>query len=351
MSCYHPLKGFIIGKTDAGKNIMKITSYEVDHLERPDESRSYMPIMEKEKVYSDVVYPSYDIPCGHCIGCRLQYSLDWAARIVCESAQFSENYFITLTYDDAHLPLSSGLVPDTGEIVTTATLVKEDWQKFMKRLRKAYDKKYPDEKLRFYMAGEYGDKNFRPHYHAIIFNLHLDDLQFYKRCGDFNYYVSPWLNELWPFGYVVVGECNWQTAAYVARYVTKKLNGKVAEKYEMLGLIPEFALMSRRPGIASAYCEEKGKHLLDYEYMIVSTPDGGRKFRPPKYFKRKFDSFFESDDMLYCVKQDEKAEASIRLMESIKQLQEDQTDLSYIELLAVSEEAQKAKIRGLERSL
>lgn len=346
MPCYHPLKGFVVGRTDAGKRKIKVTSYDVNHLERIDEEHPWICVPDEHTVYSDVVFPSFDIPCGKCIGCRLDYSRSWAARCLLEIKEHDSNYFVTLTYDDNHLPLSMGTLPDTGEMVTTATLVKSDFQKFMKRLRKA-----ADEKIRFFACGEYGDRTARPHYHAILFGLHLDDLRFYKRVGDFNYYTSEWLSKIWPFGFVVVGEACFETAAYVARYVTKKLNGAAAEKYEQLGIIPEFCLMSRRPGIAAGYVEEKGLSLLDDEYIFVGTDKGAKKFRPPKYFKRRFDSFFEDTDIVYCVKQDADSEASIRLMESIKRLQSDQTDVSYLEMLAAQEAVQKAKMRGLERSL
>lgn len=130
------------------------------------------------------------------------------------------------------------------------------------------------------MAGEYGDQTFRPHYHALLFGLRLDDLRFYKRVGDYNYYNSPWLQKLWPFGFVVVGEACFETAAYTARYITKKLNGEAADKYKMLNIQSEFALMSRKPGIGGAYVERNIDSILDDEYIYVSTPDGGKKFPP-----------------------------------------------------------------------
>lgn len=366
MPCYHPLKGFVLGyDTTTNKKKIMVTSNKIDHLEWSYRNNKYEKIESKECKVSDVLYPSYDIPCGHCIGCRLQYSRDWANRILLELKEHSDNYFITLTYNDDYLPRSVGTIPDTGEVVESATLVKEHWQKFMKRLRRAYADKYPEaERLRFFACGEYGDKSFRPHYHAIIFGLKLNDLKWYKRSGDFDLYTSEWLSDIWTdpdkkkddktrfYGFVVVGKACWETAAYCARYVTKKLNGKEADKYEMLGIIPEFALMSRKPGIAANYMDQHYGDFLDDKFIYVSTPDGGKKFMPPKYFKRKFDAFFEDQDgVSYSWWKYHNEQASSRLMESIKQLQGDQTDLSYLDMLSVQEAVQKAKIKGLERSL
>lgn len=362
MPCYHPLKGFIIGFTDNYKNKLKITDYKVDHLEYNEIKNIYEKIYTKERKYNDapVFYPEYDIPCGRCIGCRLKYSSEWAARCCLELKRHDSSYFVTLTYDDCHVPYSTGIVPETGELVTTTTLVKRDVQLFMKRLRKKYAEKY-DNKIRYFLAGEYGDKTFRPHYHAIIFGLRLDDLEFYKRSGDFNLYTSKWLEDIWSvpnthpaerLGMVVVGEANFETAAYVARYVTKKLNGKEAEKYEQLGIIPEFSLMSRKPGIGGDYADENIEHMLDDMYLNLSTPNGGKKLPIPKFYKRKFDAFFEDQDILqYYQWKEDRLKASRRVMESIKQQQLNNTTLSYLDLLQVNEVNQKAKIKGLERSL
>lgn len=110
--------------------------------------------------------------------------------------------------------------------------------------------------------------------------------------------------------------------------------------------------MSRRPGIAANYMDQHYDTFLDDKYIHVSTPSGGKKFLPPKYFKRKFDAFFEDQDLVqYSWWKYNNEMASSRLSESIKQLQSDQTDLSYLDMLAVQEAAQKAKLKGLERSL
>ena len=92
--------------------------------------------------------PFIQVPCGKCLECRIQHARAWADRCVVEAKQYDDNYFVTLTYDDAHLPAKNSLVPD-------------DLQKFMKRLRKHF----PNNKIRFFACGEYGDTSWRPHYH------------------------------------------------------------------------------------------------------------------------------------------------------------------------------------------
>lgn len=357
MSCYHPLKGFIVGRTDKGKDKIKVTSYNVDHLEYNERLNSWKEVYDEKISYGNsVLYNKFEIPCGHCIGCRLDKSRDWANRCLLEMQQYPSNFFVTLTYDNDHVPCSTGCDPDSGELFTTFTLVKRDWQLFMKRLRKAYDVIHPGEKLRFFMCGEYGENTFRPHYHAIIFNLELDDLVWYKFSEGYAYYHSEFMTKQWsddnnqPIGDLVVAPATWETAAYVARYVTKKLNGAAAAKYDILGIIPEFCLMSRRPGIAGDYVEKNMIGLMDFDKISVSTPYGGRSFPPPLYFKRKFDSFFDDGSIVYFNEKRDRQDESLRLMESIKQQKLDQTDLSYLDLLAVAEQEKLKKTKSLERS-
>ena len=137
------------------------------------------------------------IPCGHCIGCRLEYSRQWANRCLLELKDHDSAYFVTLTYNDWHVPMSHYTDPMTGEFCDAQTLRKRDYQLFMKRLRKAF----PGQQIRFYAAGEYGPKTYRPHYHAILFGLKLDDLEFYENSEQgFPYYWSKSLQKIWDEG-------------------------------------------------------------------------------------------------------------------------------------------------------
>lgn len=134
------------------------------------------------------------IPCGRCIGCRLEYSRQWANRCLLELEYHKEACFVTLTYDDDHVPISRYPDPATGEALPCLTLRKRDFQLFMKRFRKALG----DVQIRFFAAGEYGRQTFRPHYHAIIFGWKPKDLIFYKQSeAGFMYYNSPFMDKIW----------------------------------------------------------------------------------------------------------------------------------------------------------
>jgi hypothetical protein len=147
------------------------------------------------------------IPCGRCMGCKLERSRQWAVRCMHESSLHKDNCFITLTYEDRFLPPGG-------------TLLKSDFQDFMKRLRFQNVAKVPsglshnerDEWLlrngiRFFQCGEYGELNHRPHYHAILFNFDFPDKKFYKMSGDHRLFTSKMLDSLWDFkGICTIGD-------------------------------------------------------------------------------------------------------------------------------------------------
>lgn len=203
------------------------------------------------------------VNCGQCIACRLNRASDWAARIMHEKQMSADSYFITLTYNEENLPR-------VGEY---STLVKEDVQKFLKRLRKSI----APVKLRYYLCGEYGETYGRSHYHVIVF---LDSY-----VEDFERNV----NLSWPFGFVHVGSVSFESAAYVARYCTKLLTGKKKEWYIERNILPEFSLMSRRPGIGATWLEKYGKEIKAHHNIVIK----GRKVAPPRYYRDKI--YDESD--------------------------------------------------------
>jgi hypothetical protein len=283
------------------------------------------------------------IPCGKCVGCRLEYSRQWANRCMLELQYHDSAYFCTFTYDDDHVPRTYYPDPETGEAFPAMTLQKRDFQLLMKRIRKHF----PDDQIRFFACGEYGSQTFRPHYHAIIFGLHLSDLIPYKKVregGEFyTYYNSPSLQECWPYGFVVVGEVTWESCAYTARYVMKKLKGKEAVFYETHNIQPEFTLMSRKPGIAREYYDTH-PDLFDYDKINISTPKGGKSFRPPRYFEK----LFEVDQPLRSA---ELKEIKKRMAIESQKAKLTRTSLTGDELLEVEEAAQVNKLKSLRRSL
>lgn len=339
MPCYHPLLAVQVGVKENGKKDLKFLSY------RPRDQDLIVRCGDSFYHRNDLV----QLPCGQCIGCRIDYSRQWANRCLMELEYHDSAYFCTFTYDDAHVPQSTYTDPNTGEVLTSLTLKKKDFQDLMKRIRKHF----PDDKIRYFMSGEYGSETFRPHYHAIIFGLHLDDLKPYKvvREGNeyYTYYNSPSLQACWQdadgndIGFVVVGEVTWNTCAYTARYVMKKLKGEQASCYEQFGLQPEFSLMSRKPGIARQYYDDH-PDLYEFDKINISTPKGGKSFRPPRYF----DKLFDIDEHEKC-QQLKNLRAKIAVDQARSKLA--RTTLDSYELQEVSERAHENKLKQLRRSL
>lgn len=212
------------------------------------------------------------VPCGQCIGCKLERSRQWATRCVHEASLYKQNCFITLTYSPENLPADG-------------SLNVRDYQLFMKRLRKKYKKQ-----IRFFHCGEYGDKTRRPHYHAILFNHDFSDKKLYKTQNENNLYTSKTLDELWTLGIATIGDVTFESAAYVARYCTKKVTGKKAlEHYTDIdystGEIlnerrPEYTTMSRRPGIGKGWSEKFMDDVFPDDFVVLR----GKKLRPPNYY-------------------------------------------------------------------
>lgn len=308
------------------------------------------------------------VPCGHCIGCQLDRSRQWADRMLCElqSAQ-GKGVFVTLTYAPERVPVS--WYKDNNDCLHRSyTLKKEDLQAFNKRLRHAFDGSghygdLPVRRIRFYGAGEYGEMTLRPHYHEIFFGLSLEDVQavpatdaagnVVKNELGHVYYRSKLLEKLWPFGLVSCAEVSWRTCAYVARYVTKKWQSgyKTKETYQFFGVIPEFSLMSRRPGIGAEYFESwldshEGMDLLDVSKLSLSDQEGAKQIKVPKYVKRKYK---DSDDCELREKYRILAGRAIEASDSRIALQLDKTDLEYLEMLKVAERNRLGAMNALKR--
>lgn len=283
MTCYHPLHAFLSGKHDNGSDYYKITSNKVMSVFF-DEVTSHWYLSENPYKYANNEY--LDIPCGQCVGCRLDYAKDWTTRMMLEALYHEKTMFVTLTYDDEHVPHSRYCEEETGEIKDILTLFPEDFTKFMKRLRYYYNKN----ELRFYMCGEYGSKTLRPHYHMICFGLDLDDLKPLKESGTGNLlYESETLSKAWKKGFINCSEASYETMGYVARYVMKKLKGKDAAEYEALNIVPEYTNMSRMPGIGKQYYDDYRDEIYMNDEIILSN---GKTVRPPRYF----DKLLRQDD-------------------------------------------------------
>ncbi|AXL15311.1 replication initiator protein [Microviridae sp.] len=223
------------------------------------------------------------VKCGQCIGCRLDRSGAWALRCIHESQQYENNCFITLTYNDENLPKGG-------------TLEKAHFQKFMKRLRKKYE-----HKIRFYMCGEYGEEFGRPHYHACLFNHDFQDkLPFMQNNQGDTIYTSKELETIWPFGFSTIGDLTYETAAYTARYILKKITGDKADEHyektdirtgEVVQVQPEYTTMSRRPGVGRDWYEKYKTDAYPDDFLTHQ----GKKLPIPKYYDTLFERSNPSD--------------------------------------------------------
>lgn len=269
----------------------------------------------------------HDLPvtvaCGQCVGCRLERSRQWAIRCVHEAELYDRNCFVTLTYADEFLPEGG-------------SLVKSDFQKFMKRLRK----RFPGERIRFYHCGEYGEQFKRPHYHAVLFGFDFPDKLPKGMRNGFPVWESTALRELWPYGRSEIGSVTFQSAAYVARYVMKKVTGEKAEAHyasvdgdtgEMFSREPEYVTMSRRPGIGKRWFDRFKAETYRDDAVLVN----GRLVKPPRFYDMQFEL------------EDEKRLKALKVRRRLKMNPEEQTP----ERLAVREECAKARVSLLKRSV
>lgn len=214
------------------------------------------------------------VPCGRCISCMIERTRQWASRCVHESNLHDQNCFITLTYGPEHLPPGG-------------TLVRRDFQLFMKRLRRRVKKK-----VSFFACGEYGDLNERPHYHALLFGYDFPDKTWWKNSvsGD-PIFRSALLDDLWQRGHASVAALTYETAAYTARYVMKKITGPDAKKHyeridaetgEVFARVPEFCLMSLRPAIGKGWFERFSGELWPADSVIMQ----GKEVSVPRYYDK-----------------------------------------------------------------
>lgn len=209
------------------------------------------------------------IPCGKCIGCRLDYSRQWALRAVNEAMCHKDNTFVTLTFDDDHLP-------------EDRSVHKSYISSWMKRFRKKFGND-----IRFMLCGEYGEKFQRPHYHILFFNFKFPDQKYWSQRHGQIYYRSSMLEDVWRDpcassgnGYSVIGDVTFESAAYVGRYVTKKFDGLLAEK-KYQGREKEFLHVSRMPGLGYDFIIKNYQEILNRGYCVLPN---GHKAPIPRYY-------------------------------------------------------------------
>lgn len=215
------------------------------------------------------------LPCGKCIGCTSSRASMWALRCYHESLMHERNSFVTLTYDDEHIP------PDHS-------LVLRHWQLFRKKL---YEQIGP---FRFFMGAEYGGRTLRPHYHFLLFGEDFSvDRTLLKRTEGRPLWTSPLLERTWGNGNVSLGLVTPETCAYVTKYCVKKqrsLHSRVervdSETGEVWTVIPEFQTMSRRPGLGARWFERYATDVYPSDQVVMA----GRTHRPPRFYDERLRS-------------------------------------------------------------
>lgn len=260
MPCYHPISGWTSKKVgESGKR----------------------PVVFD--MASGFVDKPVSIPCGRCIGCRLERCRQWAVRCLHEARLHDSSLFVTLTYEE---------VPEGG------SLRPRDFVLFMKRLRKACGP------VRFFQCGEYGDQLGRPHHHALLFGIDFPDKKLISKEDGYNLYTSAKLEQLWGHGMVWIGSVSFESAGYVARYALKKITGPpAAEHYQ--GRVPEYGTMSRRPGIGAGWYE---RYRSDAYPEGSLTLRGGVKCRTPRFYDERFEKEFPEE--FFALKAKRKFEAA-----------------------------------------
>lgn len=236
--------------------------------------------------------PIIKLPCGKCPECQKDYYTQWATRGSRELERWPISLFITLTYNDEHLPADR-------------SLNKKDVQDFIKRVKK-HANSSKENPIRQIYCGEYGTKTLRPHYHVILFNLDFEDA-YHWRNGDKGEKIfrSPTLEKLWPFGSSEFGIAQPGAIAYLFKYVLKKKTRKEKEKPlelvidgEIHEVAHEFIEASRNPGIGAHMRESQSikKGYLSVQGVKTKLPKYYMNFlqiHDPKTFEKLKDAKFE----------------------------------------------------------
>jgi len=217
------------------------------------------------------------LPCRQCINCRLSKSSAWACRLMHETKSHASSVFLTLTYDDFHLPKNG-------------SLIKSDLRTFFKDLRGRLDY-YGLGKIKFFGVGEYGEISKRPHYHAVIFGGSLDRsvndycrLEEEKSRSGGLQWSHDLISEVWSRGLHRLSEVTFESAAYVARYSLKKVTG--ASAVDFYGeLQPEFQSSSN--GLGKDWIERWQADVFPANQVVLTTGTRDvRKLPPPDYYLR-----------------------------------------------------------------
>lgn len=326
MPCYRPNPALLPFDRSEGAYKPPLIQYP---LSRDSSGARHYPsvnVMAGDKRLNGRSFRYISLPCGLCFGCRIDNARMWSLRMMHETRYHDDNYFVTLTYDPQNLPADGDLR-------------YSDLQKFFKRARHEFQSAASP--FKYFASGEYGDESLRPHYHFAGFGFKIPDLRFFKQTKSGPYFLSQRLREVWGFGHVVIAPLEWDTASYIARYVTKKMHGNnvrikdsfdpltgeldlytIERAFQSKGLGLPFYLEHQNEIWDLDACQFKGKYLI----------------KPPRYY---FEKLKQSDpDKAAAVKKRRAAERPIQVLDHERDKQ-----------LLYEMEAVRLSMQTLKRSL
>lgn len=260
MACYYPLNGWRArsyntvlgpdGKTFVSNGKRSIT-------------------FSKANGYTD---QPLSVPCGSCTGCMLARATNWAVRGSHELATTDEAIFLTLTYDDEHLP-------------KPALVSVDEMQRFIKRLRKHIAQEnrtktkqlgyYKNRSLRYLICGEYGAKTMRPHYHLILFGWRPDDAKKEVTRNGTPIFTSNAIRSRWGLGNHEFGSVTQASIGYTARYTVKKI-------FDRGSAGAEFLLSSRSPALGITWLSKHYNEIYPADKVHIA----GKSYQPPTTYDR-----------------------------------------------------------------
>lgn len=267
-----------------------------------------------------------EVPCGQCLQCRISKRREWSVRILQERGYYEKSLFLTLTYSDENLPYNEGaLLP---------TLRKRDLQLFIKRLRKILGS---ERRIRYFACGEYGEETQRPHYHLIIFNLGFDDRELIKNCWPYADWSVPAINQK------SFGLAESDSIRYVAQYIDKKYNGKLAyNEYEKLNREPVFKISSL--GIGRQYADDHKKQFVENKCMIVR----GIKMSIPRYYAKRLDLDPKLFEEYAIIKESELVAMYTGLHTTVEGFRNTQNTPDFVELTGKLKKMRKQNNKNLQ---
>lgn len=239
-----------------------------------------------------------NVPCGRCQPCKLRRISAWSFRLNKEAERSDSAFFLTLTYDNDHIPISkNGFMTLHKDQRITKKGKKVYWnhlQTFFKLLR--YHNGKTDKPIKYYAVGEYGGETHRPHYHIIIFNCKLSTLIGQKLATQHKYGTillngeTPYNCKSWQCGHITVGEFTEGSVGYTLKYICKDPQ---VGKFSRDDRVPEYSLMSKKLGENYLTDNMKRYHLNDLENRLYCTTNEGIKLSMPRYFKDKIYSKYQ----------------------------------------------------------